>query len=227
MRHSPYRRSGEPLQAHYGFSCRGRTTYVRHAVLTISRFRLVRRRGNLHAGRARSLTRWRRLHCAWFERLRGIAAVADLECCVLQCAYLRSDAPWYRSSIPQWCCASAPWAIPFFGSARSQRSFIPSLLADFVTVPAFLACMAVQNGQPLFRRDSLAMVVIGSAGFAANFFSAQAFVGSSALVSFIGSFVVGVLGNTWAQVTRESAFVSAKRNGTCRAEADVLALRSS
>lgn len=134
----------------------------------------------------------------------------------MQCAYLRSDAPWYRSSIPQWCCASGPFLS--LNPSRLQRSSIPSLLADFVTIPAFLACMAVKNGQPLFRWDSLAMVVIGSAGFAANFFSAQAFVGSSALVSFIGSFVVGFLGNTWAQVTRESAFVSAKRNGTlsCR-----------
>jgi uncharacterized membrane protein YjjB (DUF3815 family) len=68
--------------------------------------------------------------------------------------------------------------------------------------------MAVKNGQPLFRRDSLAMVAIGSAGFAANYFSAKAFVNSSALVSFIGSFVVGVLGNLWARMTRESAFVS-------------------
>lgn len=68
--------------------------------------------------------------------------------------------------------------------------------------------MAVKNGQPLLRRDSLAMVAIGSAGFAANYFSAKAFVNSSALVSFIGSFVVGVLGNLWARMTRESAFVS-------------------
>ncbi|TKA53870.1 hypothetical protein B0A53_03660 [Rhodotorula sp. CCFEE 5036] len=97
------------------------------------------------------------------------------------CAYLRDGAPWYRARIPPW----------FY----------------FLTVPCYLICMAVKNGQPLFRRDSLAMVAIGSAGFAANYFSAKAFVNSSALVSFIGSFVVGVLGNLWARMTRESAFV--------------------
>ncbi|GAA5863573.1 hypothetical protein JCM3774_006531 [Rhodotorula dairenensis] len=97
------------------------------------------------------------------------------------CTYLREGAPWYRAKIPPW----------FY----------------FLTVPGFLICMALKNGQPLLRRDSLAMVAIGSAGFAANFFSAKAFVNSSALVSFIGSFVVGVLGNVWARMTRESAFV--------------------
>ncbi|KWU42917.1 DUF1212-domain-containing protein [Rhodotorula sp. JG-1b] len=97
------------------------------------------------------------------------------------CAYLRDGAPWYRARIPPW----------FY----------------FLTVPCYLICMAVKNGQPLLRRDSLAMVAIGSAGFAANYFSAKAFVNSSALVSFIGSFVVGVLGNLWARMTRESAFV--------------------
>ncbi|GAA5993242.1 hypothetical protein JCM10908_004528 [Rhodotorula pacifica] len=97
------------------------------------------------------------------------------------CAYLRDGAPWYRARISPW----------FY----------------FLTVPGFLICMALKNGQPLLRRDSLAMVVIGSAGFAANFYSAKAFVNSSALVSFIGSFVVGVLGNVWARMTRESAFV--------------------
>lgn len=84
----------------------------------------------------------------------------------------------------------------------------PRRSPDFLTVPCYLICMAVKNGQPLLRRDSLAMVAIGSAGFAANYFSAKAFVNSSALVSFIGSFVVGVLGNLWARMTRESAFVS-------------------
>ncbi|CEQ42530.1 SPOSA6832_04370, partial [Sporobolomyces salmonicolor] len=72
------------------------------------------------------------------------------------------------------------------------------------------------NGQPLFRRDTLAMVVIGCAayrnwlretGFSANFFSGKAFPTNPALTSAAGAFAVGVLGNAWAKATRESAFV--------------------
>ncbi|GAA6048657.1 hypothetical protein JCM3770_002004 [Rhodotorula araucariae] len=98
------------------------------------------------------------------------------------CAYLRRDAPWWRQTIPRW------WY--------------------FLTIPMFLLCMALKNGQPLFRRDTVAMVAIGCAGFSANFFSGWEFVNMPALTSFIGSFVVGLLGNAWSKMTRESAFVS-------------------
>lgn len=54
------------------------------------------------------------------------------------CAYLREGAPWWRQTIPRW----------FY----------------FLTIPCFLLCMALKNGQPLFRRDTLVMVVIGCAG---------------------------------------------------------------
>ncbi|GAA5958546.1 hypothetical protein JCM3765_006670 [Sporobolomyces pararoseus] len=97
------------------------------------------------------------------------------------CQALRTNAPWYRATIPQWYY--------------------------FLTIPTFLLCMAMKNGQPLFRRDTLAMVVIGGAGFAANFFSGRAFVDSPATVSAFGAFVVGILGNLWSKATRESAFV--------------------
>ncbi|GAA5844246.1 hypothetical protein JCM9279_001736 [Rhodotorula babjevae] len=98
------------------------------------------------------------------------------------CSYLRAGAPWWRQTIPRW------WY--------------------FLTIPSFLLCMALKNGQPLFRRDTLAMVVIGSAGFSANYFSGREFQDQPALSSLIGSFVVGILGNTWSRLTRESAFVS-------------------
>ncbi|GAA5875113.1 hypothetical protein JCM16303_005013 [Sporobolomyces ruberrimus] len=97
------------------------------------------------------------------------------------CKALRLNAPWYRATIPQWYY--------------------------FLTIPTFLLCMAMKNGQPLFRRDTLAMVVIGGAGFSANFFSGRAFPNSPATVSAFGAFVVGILGNIWSKATRESAFV--------------------
>ncbi|BGP51677.1 pheromone-regulated protein prm10 [Rhodotorula kratochvilovae] len=96
------------------------------------------------------------------------------------CAYLRSDAPWWRQTVPRWYY--------------------------FLTIPMFLLCMALKNGQPLFRRDTVAMVAIGCAGFSANFFSGWEFKNMPALTSFLGSFVVGVLGNAWSKITRDSAF---------------------
>ncbi|GAA5930348.1 uncharacterized protein JCM15063_004781 [Sporobolomyces koalae] len=97
------------------------------------------------------------------------------------CQALRTGAPWYRATVPQWYY--------------------------FLTIPTFLLCMALKNGQPLFRRDTLAMVVIGGAGFSANFFSGRAFPNAPAVTSAFGAFIVGVLGNLWSKATRESAFV--------------------
>ncbi|GAA5919899.1 hypothetical protein JCM1841_002103 [Sporobolomyces salmonicolor] len=97
------------------------------------------------------------------------------------CKALRDSGPFYRRTIPKY--------------------------VYFFTIPLFLLCMALKNGQPLFRRDTLAMVVIGCAGFSANFFSGKAFPTNPALTSAAGAFAVGVLGNAWAKATRESAFV--------------------
>ncbi|GAA6013508.1 hypothetical protein JCM10207_008874 [Rhodosporidiobolus poonsookiae] len=98
-----------------------------------------------------------------------------------QCGYLRTNAPWWRATIPAW------WY--------------------FLTIPGFLFCMALKHGQPLFRRDTLAMILIGCAAFTTNYFSARAFVNMPALTSALGAFVVGILGNVWSRLTRESAFV--------------------
>ncbi|GAA5830096.1 hypothetical protein JCM11251_006873 [Rhodosporidiobolus azoricus] len=98
------------------------------------------------------------------------------------CTYIRQDAPWYRSTIPPW------WY--------------------FLTIPGFLFCMAIKHGQPVFRRDTFAMIAIGCCGFSTNYLSGlYVFINQPAVTSMIGAFVVGVLGNAWARATRESAFV--------------------
>ncbi|GAA5972844.1 hypothetical protein JCM11641_003968 [Rhodosporidiobolus odoratus] len=97
------------------------------------------------------------------------------------CSYLREGAPWWRQPIPAW------WY--------------------FLTIPGFLICMAVKNGQPVYRRDTIAMVLIGCAGFSSNYFSAYAFTDLPALTSSLGAFAVGILGGAWSRATRESAFV--------------------
>lgn len=51
------------------------------------------------------------------------------------------------------------------------------------------------------------MVLIGGAGFSANFFASRAFVNRPDVNCAIGAFVVGLLGNIYNKITRESAFV--------------------
>ena len=79
--------------------------------------------------------------------------------------------------------------------------------SDFLTAPCYLICLGMRNGQPLFRKESIIMVLVGCAGFAANFFSAKVFVNRSDITSTIGSFVVGILGGMYAKFTKGSAFV--------------------
>ncbi|SCV74945.1 BQ2448_7974 [Microbotryum intermedium] len=97
------------------------------------------------------------------------------------CSALRRGAPWWRATIsPYWY---------------------------FLTIPCYLLLLALRNGQPLFRKESVIMVVFGSAGFCANYFSGKAFEGRSDVVSAIGSFAVGFLGNLYGKVSRGSPFV--------------------
>lgn len=68
--------------------------------------------------------------------------------------------------------------------------------------------LALRNGQPLFRKETILMIIVGSAGFAANFFSGKyAFEGRSDISSAIGSFAVGFLGNVYGRLSKESPFV--------------------
>ncbi|KAK4049327.1 pheromone-regulated protein prm10 [Microbotryomycetes sp. JL201] len=97
------------------------------------------------------------------------------------CSALRQDAPWYRATIPQW------WY--------------------FFTVPLFLLMLALRNGQPLYRRETVAMLLVGSAGWCCNFFSSRAFVGRPDINSAIGACATGFLGNVYAKWTHDSAFV--------------------
>lgn len=65
------------------------------------------------------------------------------------CEDLRSNAPWYRATISPW----------FF----------------FLTAPAYLACLALRNGQPIMRKELVVMILIGCAGFSCNYFSGRVF----------------------------------------------------
>lgn len=82
-----------------------------------------------------------------------------------------------------------------------------SVTIDFLTIPMFLLVLALRNGQPLFRKETVVMLVVGSAGFVSNFYSGKAFVGRADISSAIGSFAVGLLGNLYGKFTRGSPFV--------------------
>ncbi|GAA5860985.1 hypothetical protein JCM3774_003215 [Rhodotorula dairenensis] len=98
------------------------------------------------------------------------------------CSALRGDGvPWYRNTIPEW------WY--------------------FLTIPMYLLVLALRNGQPLFRKETVMMIVIGSAGFVSNFYSGKAFVNRPDISSAIGSFIVGLIGNLYGKFTRGSPFV--------------------
>ncbi|GAA5879784.1 hypothetical protein JCM16303_004176 [Sporobolomyces ruberrimus] len=99
------------------------------------------------------------------------------------CSSIRdANPPWYMATIPAW------WY--------------------FLTIPMFLLMLALRNGQPFFRKETILMVIIGSGGFAANYFSGKyAFEGRSDISSAIGSFAVGFLGNVYGRLSKESPFV--------------------
>ncbi|KAL8287513.1 hypothetical protein RQP46_003371 [Phenoliferia psychrophenolica] len=95
------------------------------------------------------------------------------------CSSLRVDAPWYRATIPQ------KWYI--------------------FTIPMYCLMLGLRNGQPMFRKETIIMLLIGSAGFVANFYGSKAFVDRADISSALGSFTVGFLGNMYGKFTRASS----------------------
>lgn len=121
------------------------------------------------------------------------------------CSALRGDGvPWYRNTIPEW------WCKPISDLPLRTRSLSGLTLprpADFLTIPMYLLVLALRNGQPLFRKETLMMIIIGSAGFVSNFYSGKAFINRPDISSAIGSFIVGIIGNLYGKFTRGSPFV--------------------
>ncbi|GAA5902094.1 hypothetical protein JCM8208_002475 [Rhodotorula glutinis] len=117
-----------------------------------------------------------------YQRITGLDIAGFGGAQSYTCSSLRGPGtPWYMSTIPQW------WY--------------------FLTIPMFLLTLAVRNGQPLFRKETPVMILVGSAGFVSNFFSGKAFPNRADISSAIGSFAVGFLGNLYGKFTRGSPFV--------------------
>ena len=92
--------------------------------------------------------------------------------------------PWYRSPFPWW--------------------------SQFFLVPIFSVLSSSANLQPLFTREMGVQVLISSAAYAANK-AANRWIfsnGRADIVSFIGAFVVGTLGNLYSRRMKGTAFTS-------------------
>ncbi|CUA70362.1 Pheromone-regulated membrane protein 10 [Yarrowia lipolytica CLIB122] [Rhizoctonia solani] len=95
--------------------------------------------------------------------------------------YRDPDWPWYLRDFPEWTLLVL---VPFF-----------SLFASFASM------------QPLKSIQLPVMVFISCAAFAANKAANRYIFNRSDVVSAIGAFVVGVLGNLYSRVFRGTAFV--------------------
>lgn len=92
------------------------------------------------------------------------------------------DWPWYRQEVTPWL--------------------------DFLFVPvfAFLGCFALLH--PFKSREVPVSVVIACVGYVVNHVANEFIFGRSDVVSAIGSFVIGLLGNVYSRVCGASAFTA-------------------
>ena len=75
-------------------------------------------------------------------------------------------------------------------------------------VPIFASISSVNNGQPPNTRAFLVMVAIATLAYTANKVADHFIFGQSEIVSFIGAFVTGLLGNIYSRQMGGTAFTS-------------------
>lgn len=75
-------------------------------------------------------------------------------------------------------------------------------------VPIFSILSSLENLQPWYSRELVVMVVISCASYFANMFANLYIFERSDIVSAIGAFVVGVLGNWYSRTMGGTAFTS-------------------
>lgn len=104
---------------------------------------------------------------------------------VLGC-YRPLNDPWYLRAAPFW--------------------------VQFLIVPIFSMLSSLANLQPISdwksRRNMLVMVIISCASYATNKVANHYIFNHSDVVSAIGAFTIGILGNIWARASGGSAFTS-------------------
>ncbi|KAF9464418.1 DUF1212-domain-containing protein [Collybia nuda] len=96
--------------------------------------------------------------------------------------YRPKDAPWYLRPYPLW--------------------------TSFVIVPLFSLLSSLANLQPLKSKQLPVMVVISCASYASNKIANHYIFNRSDVVSAIGAFTVGILGNAYSRKMGGTAFTS-------------------
>ena len=94
--------------------------------------------------------------------------------------YRPPDYPWYLQPFPFW--------------------------SQFITVPLFSTLSSLSNLQPWRELDLVVMVVISCVSFAANKAANHFIFNRSDVVSAIGAFAVGLLGNIYSRMFGGTAF---------------------
>lgn len=100
---------------------------------------------------------------------------------IVQGCYRSASFPWYLQPYPWW--------------------------SQFIIVPVFSVLSSLNNEQPL-TWDLVVMVVISCAAYAANKVAVHFIFNRSDVVSAIGAFVVGFLGNVYSRKMGGTAFTS-------------------
>ncbi|KAI0080096.1 DUF1212-domain-containing protein [Panus rudis PR-1116 ss-1] len=101
---------------------------------------------------------------------------------VIQGCYRLTNFPWYLQPFPWW--------------------------TEFVIVPLFSILSSLANLQPLLTVEMLVMVTISCCSYAANKLADRFLFKRSDIVSAVGAFVVGLLGNMYSRKMGGTAFTS-------------------
>ncbi|KAH8830468.1 hypothetical protein DL96DRAFT_1461592 [Flagelloscypha sp. PMI_526] len=94
----------------------------------------------------------------------------------------RSNPPWWLSPFPMW--------------------------TSFIIVPTFSLLSSLANLQPFFSKQLPVMVVISCAAYGVNKLANHFIFNRSDIVSAIGAFTIGVLGNVYSRKMGGTAFTS-------------------
>ncbi|PWN48059.1 DUF1212-domain-containing protein [Violaceomyces palustris] len=116
----------------------------------------------------------------------GIAIGSDvyflLDPAARKTMYRRPEWPWYRQDMTPWL--------------------------NFLFVPVFSALLSFNNLQPWKTKELPVMIIIACIGYVANMCANHFVFNRSDVVSAIGSFVIGILGNMYSRIFRGTAFTA-------------------
>ncbi|KAA1096954.1 hypothetical protein PGT21_032365 [Puccinia graminis f. sp. tritici] len=79
---------------------------------------------------------------------------------------------------------------------------------SFLLVPMFSFFLSLWNLQPIWTKQMPVMVIIACIGWVCNFFANKFIFDRSDVVSFLGAFVIGLLGNMYSRFFKGTAFTS-------------------